>query len=102
MLTVFRPVPLVFGSERRLLERSGYRCESCGVPVVADPDRRMERIDPVRGDADHNLRLVCGRCAAGRADSDGLSPGPVSGRPGSRPGTPGGPAGHGPTRHRSR
>ena len=75
MLTVFRPVSTVFGSERRLLERSGYTCEACGVPVVADPDRRIERIDPVRGDADHNLVLLCGACAAGRADHDGLSPG---------------------------
>jgi hypothetical protein len=62
MPTVFRPVSIVFGSERRLLERSGYTCEACGRPVVADPDRRVERIDPARGDADHNLRIVCGRC----------------------------------------
>jgi len=64
MLTVFRPVSIVFGSERRLLERSGYTCEACGRPVVADPDRRVERIDPARGDADHNTRIVCGPCAA--------------------------------------
>ncbi len=75
MLTVFRPVSIVFGSERRLLERSGYTCEKCGRPVVADPDRRVERIDPTRGDCDHNLVLLCGACAAGRADHDGLSPG---------------------------
>jgi hypothetical protein len=75
MLTVFRPVSINFGSERRLLERSGYTCEACGVPVVADPDRRVERIDPTRGDADYNVRIVCGQCVAGRADHDGLSPG---------------------------
>jgi ribosomal protein S27AE len=68
MLTEFRPVSIVFGSERRLLERSGYTCEACGRPVVADPDRRVERIDPARGDADHNVRIVCGRCG-----DDGLN-----------------------------
>ena len=84
MLTAYRAVPLVFGSERRLLERSGYTCERCGVPVVADAGRRIERIDPVRGDADHNLRLVCGACVAGRADHDGLSAGRPH-RPGLQP-----------------
>ena len=75
MLTAFRPVAIVFGPERRLLERSGYTCERCGVPVVADPDRRMERIDPNRGDADHNLLLLCGACAADRARAGSLTPG---------------------------
>jgi hypothetical protein len=76
-MLAYRPVPLVFGPERRLLERSNYCCEACGRPVVADPGRRMERIDPTRGDSDSNLRLVCGQCAAGRADHDGLSAGPA-------------------------
>ena len=74
-MLAYRPVPLVFGPERRLLERSGWVCQKCGRPVVADPDRRVERIDPTRGDCDHNLVLLCGACAAGRADHDGLSPG---------------------------
>jgi hypothetical protein len=74
MLTAYRPVPLVFGSERRLLERSGYTCEACGRPVVADPNRRVERIDQARGDADHHVRIVCGRCAArDRSGDDGFN-----------------------------
>ena len=74
MLTAYRPVPLVFGPERRLLERSGYTCEACGLPVVADPDRRVERIDPARGDADYNVRIVCGQCVAGdRCGDDGFN-----------------------------
>lgn len=75
MLSAYRPVAINFGPERRLLERSGYACEKCGRPVVADPDRRIERVDPVRGDSDHNLVLLCGACAAGRDDRDALSPG---------------------------
>ncbi len=82
MLTAYRPVPLVFGSERRLLERSGYTCEACGRPVVADPDRRVERIDPARGDADHNVRIVCGHCAArGRCGDDGFNVAAAGDRP---------------------
>lgn len=64
MPALYRSSSIPTGSERRLLERSGYSCEACGVPVVADPDRRVERIDPTRGDADTNTRIVCGACAA--------------------------------------
>jgi hypothetical protein len=82
MLTVFRPVSIVFGSERRLLERSGYTCEVCGRPVVADPDRRIERIDQARGDADHNVRIVCGHCAArDRCGDDGFNVAAAGDRP---------------------
>jgi hypothetical protein len=42
--------------------------------VVADPDRRVERIDQARGDADHNVRIVCGRCAVrDRCGDDGFN-----------------------------
>lgn len=63
MPTTFRSSSIPTGQERRLLERCGYACEVCGVPVVADPDRRIERIDQARGDTDSNSRLVCGACA---------------------------------------
>lgn len=52
-----------WGKTLRVLTRDGYACRVCDLPVVADGDRRVVRVDWTQGDAERNLRLMCARCA---------------------------------------
>jgi hypothetical protein len=48
--------------------RDGLACRSCDLPLVADDDRRVVRVDPEAGDEVANLALLCERCARAHDD----------------------------------
>lgn len=49
--------------ELKVAVRDGYACRGCCVPLVADGDRRVVRLDPAGGDELENLGLLCERCS---------------------------------------
>jgi hypothetical protein len=42
--------------------RDGLQCRVCDVPLMAEDERMIVRVDPTAGDAIENLALVCAAC----------------------------------------
>lgn len=55
--------PLPWRMEQRVAVRDGLACRGCDLPLVADDDRRVVRVDPEGDDLEANLALLCAKCA---------------------------------------
>lgn len=59
-----KPRPqLPWRMEQRVAVRDGLACRVCGLPLVADDERRVVRVDPEGDDTEENYALLCQRCA---------------------------------------
>lgn len=55
--------PTPWRRELRVAVRDGLACRVCALPLAADDERVIVRVDPAAGDDLENLALVCSRCA---------------------------------------
>jgi len=67
--------PLPWRMEQRVAIRDGLACRVCDLPLVADDERRVVRVDPAGDDAEGNLALLCDRCSAHHRDHPQPIPG---------------------------
>jgi len=70
-----RPATLPWRLEQRVAIRDGLACRVCDLPLVADGERRVVRVDPAGDDAEGNLALLCDRCSAHHRDHPQPIPG---------------------------